>query len=74
MIRTTPVPKPCLVQIDYTNHRGERALRIIRPLKLEFESNEYHLEAQWMVLADDKEKNALRSFPLASIHSWKQLP
>ena len=68
------MPKPCLVEIDYTNWRGVRGLRTIRPLKIEFESNQWHTEAQWMVLAHDKDSGELRSFLLANIHSWRQLP
>lgn len=61
-----------LVQIDYTNWRGERAVRVIKPLTMMFTSNEWHPEPQWMVYALDIEKDAARWFPMQNIHSWKE--
>jgi predicted DNA-binding transcriptional regulator YafY len=58
------------VIIDYTNWRGERALRRILPLSLSFENNQWHPETQWILEAVDVEKNVIRGFALANIHSW----
>jgi predicted DNA-binding transcriptional regulator YafY len=59
------------VLIDYTNWRGERRERRIRPLGLFFENNEWHPDTQWLLEAVDVESGELRTFALASIHSWK---
>lgn len=60
-----------VVSIDYTNWRGERSERRIRPLRLLFENSEWHHETQWVLEAFDLEKRAKRSFAIANIHSWK---
>ena len=59
------------VKIDYTNWRGERAIREIVPLSMKFGSNEWHPDEQWMVLAHDVEKKADRWFAMSGIHSWQ---
>lgn len=56
--------------IDYTNHRGERRERRIVPYALEFETSEWHPEPQWVVVAKDLDKDAVRSFPVLNIHGW----
>lgn len=61
------------VLIDYTNWRGERALRKILPFGLVFGSNQFHPEPQWLVQALDLKKGENRSFALKDIHSWKPL-
>lgn len=60
-----------IVVIDYTNHRGERSERTILPQRMFFGANEWHTDPQWLVEAMDIEKNALRTFALRDIHSWK---
>lgn len=37
---TTPFTPGTLVKIDYTNWRGERRTRVIRPFTLRFENND----------------------------------
>ena len=59
------------VVIDYTNWRGERAMRRIRPISWHFEVNKYHEGRQWLLQATDLEKRELRVFALTNIHSWK---
>lgn len=61
------------VQIDYTNYRGERSIRIIRPLRIIFENNEWHPDTQWLLEAEDGEKLAIRMFAIKDIHSWKPM-
>lgn len=56
--------------IDYTNYRGERAHRHIRPRAIVFENNEWHPETQWLLEAFDIEKGADRTFALSNIHEW----
>lgn len=58
------------VMIDYTNHRGERALRRIVPMRLVFESNEWHPEIQWLLEAVDVDRAKSRTFALVNIHQW----
>ena len=59
------------VIIDYTNWRGERAMRRIRPTgRVTFENNEWHPETQWLLEAVDIDKGEIRSFALANIHYW----
>lgn len=65
-----PVPNQ-IVEIDYTNHRGERALRKIIPKTIEFGSTEWHPTGQWLLNAWDIDKMADRSFAMNQIHSWR---
>lgn len=61
---------PMVVVIDYTNFRGERALRTITPADIDFFSNEWHPEPQWLLIAFDHEKQADRTFAMKDIHAW----
>jgi predicted DNA-binding transcriptional regulator YafY len=58
------------VDIDYTNHRGERGIRRIVPLGIEFGANEWHPEPQWLLRAFDADKKAVRLFAMKDIQSW----
>jgi predicted DNA-binding transcriptional regulator YafY len=58
------------ITIDYTNHRGERRDRRIKPVDIYFGSTAYHPEPGWLLRAMDVEKGALRDFSLADIHKW----
>jgi predicted DNA-binding transcriptional regulator YafY len=61
-----------VVIIDYTNWRGIRAQRRIRPLSISFENNEWHPETQWLLEAEDLDNlGDVRTFAMANIHSWK---
>lgn len=57
------------VWIDYTNWRGERRWRHIRPRAIRFGSNQWHDE-QWLLEAHDLESFDPRSFAMANIHAW----
>lgn len=59
------------VEIDYTNWRGERAKRIIRPLQIWFGSTEWHPEPQWFLSAFDLAKANSRDFAMKDIHGWE---
>lgn len=60
-----------IVEIDYTNYRGERKVRRIQPVgTIKFESTNWHHEKQWVLQALDLEKNEMRSFAMKDIHSW----
>lgn len=58
------------VSIDYTNYRGERRARLIRPLSLYFGTTDWHPTPQWLLHAVDCEKGEVRDFAMSSIHSW----
>lgn len=58
------------VLIDYTNHRGERRQRQIRPKAMRFGSTAWHHQDQWLLDAHDLEKHEERTFALKDIHSW----
>lgn len=64
------LPERPPVAIDYTNWRGERATRLIRPLRIEYGSNEWHPEEQWFLVAIDLERNQQRYFAMSEIHNW----
>ena len=44
------------VSIQYTNWRGETAIRRIIPLEIWLGSTEWHKEKQWLLKATDVEK------------------
>ncbi len=58
------------VLIDYTNYRGERRQRLIRPLSTTFENSAYHPDTQWILTAVDVERGVVREFAMKDIHSW----
>lgn len=64
------------IVIDYTNYRGERAKRKVRPFNdgqagpFYFGSSQYHPDKQWMMVAVDLEKDQVRHFAMKDIHSW----
>jgi predicted DNA-binding transcriptional regulator YafY len=60
-----------LVTIDYTNYRGERSLRKIKPIGIVFAGSEWHSEPQWLLEAFDISRGADRVFALRDIHSWR---
>jgi predicted DNA-binding transcriptional regulator YafY len=62
------------VVIDYTNWRGERRERRIRPINFFFGTTPAHPEEQWFCHAHDIEKNAPRTFAMRDIHKWTPAP
>lgn len=62
-----------VVQIDYTNWRGVRRYRKIRPLGIKFCCTQYHLDMQWIVWVIDEEdgSDVVKAFAMSSIHEWK---
>lgn len=59
-----------IVNILYTNYRGETTIRKIIPDKIWFGKTDWHPENQWLLDAFDADKNAERSFALKDIKSW----
>ena len=58
------------VKIVYTNYKGKTGIRTIVPKSIEFSSNEWHTEPQWLMTAYDLEKEADRTFALKDIKAW----
>jgi predicted DNA-binding transcriptional regulator YafY len=67
------VMDPQLVEIDYTNYRGERAKRRIKPVAIEFGTSQWHSGEQWLLIAIDVERDVTRSFAMKDIHSWSMV-
>jgi predicted DNA-binding transcriptional regulator YafY len=61
------------VEIDYTNWRGERRMRRIRPLNFFHGATDWHTTPCWQVYAQDLETQELRYFAMQSVHSWREL-
>lgn len=59
-----------MVRIDYTNYRGERAVRRVVPHRLYFGEVEWHSGTQWILDAWDVDKDAIRSFAMVDICRW----
>ncbi len=59
-----------LVAIDYTNYRGERSTRRVRPRRLYYGQTMHHPELQYLMDAWDFDKDAERTFAMKDIHSW----
>lgn len=75
LVATTASIEPeLLVTIDYTNYRGERGLRQVRPIRIIYSPTEWHKEAQWLLEAFDTSRGADRLFALKDIHSWTAGP
>lgn len=60
-----------VVEIDYTNWRGERSVRRIKPLRLFFGKTEHHVTDQWLLDAFDYGKDAERTFSIKDVHAWR---
>jgi hypothetical protein len=53
-----------IIKVQYTNYRGETAIRTIWPIDISFKSTEYHPEQQWILRALDVDKGQQRDFAL----------
>ncbi len=62
------------VSIEYTNWRGERRVREIIPLTLEFGVNDWHPKPQYLLRAIDVETTTEKEFAMEGIHSWTPVP
>lgn len=61
------------VEIDYVNWEGKRSNRRIIPLAINWASNQWHPECQWLLSAVDVDKNAIRYFAMKDILHWQEL-
>lgn len=68
--RAESLPPDGAVTIDYTNYRGERALRTVLPIRIWFGSTAWHPDKQWLLEARDLDREVARDFALADIHHW----
>lgn len=60
------------VEIDYTNHRGERQKRNITPISIRFDTTRWHPgPQQWLLDATDENKGEMRTFAMKDIHGWR---
>lgn len=64
-----------IVEIDYTNWRGERRKRRIRPYHrhLRYGTTKYHPTPGWLIQARDEEDKRIKEFALSGIHSWVEV-
>jgi len=63
-----------IVEIDYTNWKGERRLRLIQPHGIMFRKHPpYHDRYEWLLHAQDVRTKEFRFFAMKDIHSWKPL-
>lgn len=53
-----------LIAFIYTNWRGEKALRHATPRQVVFKATEHHPTPQWIMVAWDRDKDAVRDFAL----------
>ena len=63
------------VEICYTNHRGETAMRRVIPARIVFGvAAEWHIDPQWLLEAYDLDRKADRTFAMRDIHFWRAIP
>ena len=59
------------VEIVYVNWRGEQSVRSIVPMHVHFGTSPWHPEPQWLLHAQDLDKNDVRDFAVKDIKSWR---
>jgi hypothetical protein len=62
--------KRCM-RVDYTNWKGERRSRVIKPIELEWGSTQWHPIHQWLLRAKDMEDGKVKHFAMDGFHSMK---
>ncbi len=62
-----------IVRFTYKNYRGEVSEREVAPEigSLQYGSNEYHPEPQYLISGWDMQKNARRTFAMKDISNWR---
>jgi hypothetical protein len=58
------MPEELQISFLYTNYRGQLSRRKAVPLRIAFESTDWHPEPQWILHAFDMDKKAERGFAL----------
>lgn len=56
-----------IVQFHYINHRGELALRTVRPIRIWFGSTAWHRDPQWLLECFDIDKQATRDYAMSGM-------
>lgn len=60
-----------VVAFLYTNHREERARRVVTPVEIVFRKMDpYYPMERWLLIAWDHDKDAWRYFDMAKIELW----
>lgn len=59
-----------IVEIKYTNHRGEFKSYKIIPHNIHFGSTDLYPADQWLMDATDVQRNVFRTFAMKNIASW----
>lgn len=62
-----------MVEIDYTNWKGERRIRKILPIHLWFGKTQWHPKEQWLLQAYDLEDSRIKDFAMSGIKSWNPI-
>lgn len=57
-------------RLDYTNHRGERAVRVVTPIRVWYGKTPWHADEQWLLEVLDHERGASRNYALGDIWNW----
>ena len=61
-----------LIEIEYTNYKGEKYRTEIKPMSLYWGETEWHPGMQLLLVARSKKSNGeLRTFSVKSISDWK---
>ncbi len=55
------------MRFAYTNYRGEKSLRRVRPLRMWWGATPYHPRPQWLLSAIDLDKAEERIFAVADM-------
>ena len=63
-----------LVNIVYTDYRGETSFRQVVPRKIWFDATDRHPAKQWMLDAYDVEEKTEKSFAMKDIKTWYPVP
>lgn len=56
-----------VIRFWYTNHKGEKAFRTVRPTKLYYGESEWHHGKQWLLNGICHDRNELRTFAIKDI-------
>ncbi len=62
--------EPPPLVFGYTNHRGEFGTRRVIPQRLYFGATAWHPEPQWLLEAQDLDKDAVRVFAFKDMASF----
>lgn len=63
-----------IIQFEYTNHRGEKAVRKVRPIRIWFGSTAWHPEAQWLLEGFDLDRKETRDYAMSNMHGgWARV-